>query len=140
MDPLDDAVNSLRAELVADAPSVYRRVDDTRSIHAIRLAMRAADYSFRIHPTAPERVLGVRAFVEPESLVMVTSIVADMREHVRTPFDIARWCIPRGFFFEPLGLLSWLFPLEISLRRGHDMCTVDVVVVTQDATDAAKLS
>lgn len=140
MDLLDEAVARLRSELVEDAPPVSLRVDDAVMLHGVRVVMRSSEVAFDVEPQRVENVLGFRAFVDPDELVLVSSLVADMRERVKDAFDIARWCVPRGYAFCPLGLVSWLFPLKIRLRRGPNVTTVDVVVVTQDAPDAARLT
>lgn len=135
----DEAVARMRAELVEDAPTIVHKYD-TCSLHGVRLRMRTEHVWFQVIPERVERVVGFRAFVDPETVVMVSSIVADMREHVRTPFDIARWCVPRGITLHDLGIVSWLFPLEVHLRRGPTETVVDVMVFSEDAPDAAKFS
>jgi hypothetical protein len=138
---VDEAVARLRTELVEDAPPVVRILDYDYSIHAIRIRMRSRQVSLCVTPNGIEHVMGVRAFIDPiDTIVMVESIVADMRERVSVPFDIARWCVPRSYATFDLGLVSWLFPLEMRLRRADGEPVVDIMVVTIAAPDAAKFT
>ena len=136
----DEAVAIARAELVEDAPSSCHVLDDTHFFHVVRLHMRARVVGFRVLPAAVERIVGFRVFLEPEGVVVVTSLVADMRERVRDPFDIAKWITPKNYVVHDLGLISWLFPLEVTLeRRSAEPVVVDFVVVTEASTDAGTL-
>ena len=142
-DPLlvfDRAVSAARLDLVEDAPSTSHPLGTTHALHVVRLRLRGREVSFRVMPAGVERVVGFRAFVDADAVVVVTSIVADMRERVRDPFDITRWVVRRGYAHHAMGLVSWLFPLEVTLERRSDGDpVVDVVVVTEIAVDAGAL-
>ena len=137
---VDETIASARLDLVEDAPSVCHPIG-AHAIHVVRLRLRARTVSFRVLPTGVERIIGFRAFVDPsESVVIVTSVIADMRERIRHPFDITRWTTTHGYASHALGLMSWLFPLEVSLERRSDGDpVVDIVVVTEVTPDAGTL-
>jgi hypothetical protein len=135
----DETVEFARIDLVENAPSTYHGLG-LHAFHIVRLRLRARDTRFKIVPQGVESVIGFRAFVDHDAAILVTSIVADMRECVRDPFDVMRWVVPKGFAPYDLGLVSWLFPLEIGLRSYHGEPLIDVVVVTASAPGAAKLS
>lgn len=136
----DETVAFARLNLVEDAPATSQPLGTTYAFHIVRLHLRGREVSFRVTPEGVERIVGFRAFVDSDAVVMVTSLIADMRERVRDPFDISRWVVPRGFVRHEMGLVSWLFPLEIYLQRRTDGDpVVDIVVVTEIAEDPGVL-
>jgi len=138
---VDETIALARLDLVEDAPSTCHAFGSTHALHVVRLRLRARTVSFRVPPTGVERIIGFRAFVEPaDSVVVVTSVIADMRERIRYPFDIMRWTTSHGYVSHALGLVSWLFPLEVSLERRSDGDpVVDIIVVTEVTPDAGTL-
>lgn len=137
---LDETVAFARLNLVEDAPATSHPLGTTHAFHIIRLHLRGRDVSFRVTPEGVDRIVGFRVFIESDAVVVVTSLVADMRERVRIPFDVTRWVVPRGYVRHEMGLVSWLFPLEVVLQRRSDGDPViDVVVVTEIAEDPGVL-
>lgn len=137
---LEETLEFASLGLVEDAPAVRHEIGASHVLHAVRLRMRSRGLTFYVYPNAVELVLGFRVVVVPDDAdVEVTSVVANMREHVSKPFDLTRWSVPSGYVVAELGLISWLFPLEMSLRRVGPEALVDVFVVSENVSDAGKI-
>jgi len=134
----DAALTLARVELVENAPPLRWDIGEssaTHALYAVRLRLLANRVEFEVVPQRIERVIGFRAFVDDTVEVAVVSVVADMREHVRVPFDLTRWAVARGYTPYDMGLVSWLFPLTVVLERRVGEPLLDVMVVTENSPD-----